>query len=187
MGYVGWVENVVDSSRFDRIDWGLWPSFKNEEGSCIVILRILTSGGLCRVGWKCCRFDSIRSNRHESFPLLSIRHAGSRFARRYSVRIESRRNMRIESNRKVLQTNRLSLGVLDMDEALTTVIHAKKESIQIISTLEYLLQTVLLKFYWSCHGRYWPKLALFDYKCITIASTLFPKWMSLMFTKRGIN
>ena len=26
--------------------------------------------------------DSIRSNRHESFPLLSIRHAGSRFARR---------------------------------------------------------------------------------------------------------
>ena len=57
---------------------------------------------------------SIRSNRPESFPLLSIRHAGSRFARRDAVRVESRRNVRIESNRKVLQTNRLSLGVLDM-------------------------------------------------------------------------
>ena len=32
-----------------------------------------------------------------------------------SVRIGSRRNVRIESNRKVPQTNRLSLGVLDMD------------------------------------------------------------------------
>ena len=31
-----------------------------------------------------------------------------------SVRIESRRNVQIESNRKVPQTNRLSLGVLDM-------------------------------------------------------------------------
>ena len=30
---------------------------------------------------KCCRFDSIRSNRHESFPLVSIRYTGSRFAR----------------------------------------------------------------------------------------------------------
>ena len=47
---------------------------------------------------------------HESFPLLLIRHAGSRFARRDSVRIES--------NRKVPQTNRLSLGVLDMDDLL---------------------------------------------------------------------
>ena len=53
---------------------------------------------------------------HESFPLLLIRHAGSRFARRDSVRIELRRNVRIESNRKVPQTNRLNLGVLDMDE-----------------------------------------------------------------------
>ena len=61
----------------------------------------------------------IRSIRHELFPLLSIRHAGSRFARRDSVRIELRRNVRIESNRKVPQTNRLSLGVLDMDVALT--------------------------------------------------------------------
>ena len=47
--------------------------------------------------------------------MLSIRHAGSRFARRDSVRLEWRRNVRIESNRKVPQTNRLSLGVLDMD------------------------------------------------------------------------
>ena len=51
---------------------------------------------------------------HESFPLLLIRHAGSRFARRDSVRIELRRNVRIESNRKVPMMNRLSLGVLDM-------------------------------------------------------------------------
>ena len=57
----------------------------------------------------------VDSSRHESFPLLSIRHTGSRFARRDSVRIESRRNLRIESNRKVSQTNRLSLGVLDME------------------------------------------------------------------------
>ena len=91
------------------------PRFKNEEGSGIVVSRILTFGGLCRIGLKCFRFESIRSNRHESFPLLSIRHAGSRFARRGSVRIEVRRSVRIESNRKVLQTNRLSLGALDMD------------------------------------------------------------------------
>ena len=63
-----------------RIDWSLWPRFKNKEGSCIVISRILTSSGLCRVGWKCCRFKSIWLNRHELFPLLLIRHAGSRFA-----------------------------------------------------------------------------------------------------------
>ena len=71
-GLWGWVENVVDSSRFDRIDWSLWPRFKNEEGSCIVISRILTSGGLCRVGWKCCRFESIRSNRHESYESTEV-------------------------------------------------------------------------------------------------------------------
>ena len=59
--------------------------------------------------------DSIRSNRHESFPLLSIRHAGSRFARRDSVQIQLRCSVRIELNCKVPQTNRLSLGVLDMD------------------------------------------------------------------------
>ena len=57
MGYAGWVENVVDSSR-----------------------------------------------------------GGSRFAKRDSVRIELRRNVQIESNRKATQTNRLSFGVLDMAE-----------------------------------------------------------------------
>ena len=51
------------------------------ECSCTFISRILTSGGLCRVGWKCCRFDSIGSNRYESFPLLSIHRAGSWFVR----------------------------------------------------------------------------------------------------------
>ena len=50
----------IESTWIVRIDWGLWPCFKNEEGSCIVILRILTSGGLCRVGWECCRFESTR-------------------------------------------------------------------------------------------------------------------------------
>ena len=107
--------NSIESTRIIQIDWSLWPHFKNEEGSCIVISRILTSDRLCRVGWKSCRFESIRSTRHKSFPLLSIRHAVSRFARCDSVRIELRRNMQIESNRKVPQTNRLSLGVLDMD------------------------------------------------------------------------
>ena len=38
------------------------------------------------------------------------------------MRIESRRNLRIESNRKVPQTNRLSLGVLDMDGIPAVVI-----------------------------------------------------------------
>ena len=97
------------------------------------------------------RVDSI--SQHESFPLLSIRHAGNRFARdlqdiapwtmqgglkmlsgdssRFD-RIDSncfpcchsscrrsicaiRYSVRIESNRKLPQTNRLSLDVLDMD------------------------------------------------------------------------
>ena len=35
------------------------------------------------------------------------------------MRIELRCNVRIESNRKVPQTNRLSLGVLDMDVIVT--------------------------------------------------------------------
>ena len=107
--------DLIESTQIVQIDWSLWPRFKNEEGSCIVFSRILTSGGLCRVGWKCCRFDSIRSNQHESFPLLSICHTGSRFARRDSVQIQSRCSVRIELNYKVPQTNRLSLGVLDMD------------------------------------------------------------------------
>ena len=36
---------------------------------------------------------SIRSNRHKSFPLLSIHHAGSQFARRDSMRTELRRSV----------------------------------------------------------------------------------------------
>ena len=36
------------------------------------------------------------------------------------MRIELRRNVRIESNRKMPQTNRLSLGVLDMDAKFTS-------------------------------------------------------------------
>ena len=63
-------------------------------------------------GLKCCRFKSIR---HKSFLLLSIRYAGSRFARHDSVRIKLRCNMRIEWNHKVPLTNQLSLGILDID------------------------------------------------------------------------
>ena len=87
--------NSIKSTRIVRIDRSLWSRFKNEEDSCIVISQILTFGGLYRVGWKCCRFESIWSNRHKSVPLLSICHAGSRFARRNSVQIELRRSVRI--------------------------------------------------------------------------------------------
>ena len=71
----------LDSIELTWIDWSLWRRFKNEEGSCIIISQILTSGGLCRVGWKCCQFELIWSNWYESFPLLSIHHAWSRFTR----------------------------------------------------------------------------------------------------------
>ena len=47
----------------------------------------------------------IQLNRHKSFPLLSIHHGGSQIARGDSMQIESRRNVRIESNCKVLQMN----------------------------------------------------------------------------------
>ena len=69
--YTGWVENVVDSIRFDS----------NESTRIVSLFWKYSVPGLYRVGWKCCRFDSIRTNRHESLPLLSIRYAGSRFAR----------------------------------------------------------------------------------------------------------
>ena len=39
----------IESTRIVRINRSLWPCFKKEEGSCIVISRILTSGGLYRV------------------------------------------------------------------------------------------------------------------------------------------
>ena len=42
------------------------------------------------------------------------------------MRIELRRNVRIESNRKVPQTNRLSLGVLDMDAPCASMMPAKR-------------------------------------------------------------
>ena len=95
LGYTEWVENVVDSTRFDRIDTtpfllcrfdipevdlsetyiestscessrivknlrridsSLLSRFKNEEGSCIIISRVLTSGGA----------DQLLTNRVES-------------------------------------------------------------------------------------------------------------------------
>ena len=77
--YTGWVENVVDSNESTRIV-SLAVDLLHRKSIC-EIFRKYSFPGLYRVGWKCCRFDSIRSNRHESLPLLSIRYAGSRFAR----------------------------------------------------------------------------------------------------------
>ena len=71
MGY-GWVENVVDSTRFDRIDTNRFPCSR-----CVM-------------------------------PEVDLPDASS-------VQIESRRNVRIESNRQVLQTNQLNFCVLDID------------------------------------------------------------------------
>ena len=59
---------------------------------------------------------SIRLDLIESTRIVSpVVDSSCRKSRHDSVRIESRRNVGIESNRKVPQTNRLCLGVLDMD------------------------------------------------------------------------
>ena len=72
----GWVENVVEWTRIASP-----PVDSLCRKSICASLRKYSVPGLYRVVWKCCRFDSIRANRHESFPLLSIRYTGSRFAR----------------------------------------------------------------------------------------------------------
>ena len=64
--------NSIELTCIIWINWSLWPRFTNEEGSCITISQILTSGGLYRVGWKCCRFNLIRSNRHESYESTEV-------------------------------------------------------------------------------------------------------------------
>ena len=80
----GWVENVVESTRI------VSPAVDSlYRKSICASLGNYSVPGLYRVGWKCCRFDSIRTNRHESFPLLSICYTGSRFAR-YLENIASR-------------------------------------------------------------------------------------------------
>ena len=61
------------------------------------------------------RLDSIESTQIVS-PVVDLSCQKS-IARRESIRIKSRHNVRIKSNRKVPQTNHLSLGVLDMDVA----------------------------------------------------------------------
>ena len=82
--YTGWVENVVESTRI------VSPAVDSlYRKSICASLWNYSVPGLYRVGWKCCRFDSIRTNRHESFPLLSICYTGSRFAR-YLENIASR-------------------------------------------------------------------------------------------------
>ena len=72
VGYAEWVENVVDSSRFDRINANRFS---------------------------CCQFV---------MPEVDLREA-TLCESSWDVKV------RIESNRKVPQTNRLSLDVLDMD------------------------------------------------------------------------
>ena len=73
----------IESTRVIRIDWSLWPRFKNDEGSYFVISRILTSGGLYRVvenvvdssrfdgidtnRFPCCRFDMPEVDLHETY------------------------------------------------------------------------------------------------------------------------
>ena len=57
------------------------------------------------------RFDGIDTNR---FPFC--RFVIPEIDLRGATPCESRRNLRIESNRKVPQVNGLSLGVLDMDD-----------------------------------------------------------------------
>ena len=64
-----WVDSI-ESTWIVRIDWSLWPRFKNKEGSCIVISQILTSGGLYRVvenRFSCCRFVMLEGDLHVSF------------------------------------------------------------------------------------------------------------------------
>ena len=56
----------IESTWIVRINWSLWPRFKNEEVSCIIISRILTSSGLYRVVENVVdssRFDQINTNR----------------------------------------------------------------------------------------------------------------------------
>ena len=69
---VGWKCFRFDSIRSNQLEsyesTEESTTFKNEEGSYIFISRILTSGGLCRVGWKCCLenltlFEQIDTNR----------------------------------------------------------------------------------------------------------------------------
>ena len=81
---LGWVKNVVDSTRFQS---NQHKSYELTE-VCGHILRTgkvhvsLFHGSwllLDYAGWVENVVDSIQSNQHESFPLLSIRHARSRF------------------------------------------------------------------------------------------------------------
>ena len=110
--YTGWVENVVDSTRSERIDTNRFPAIVSfYRKSICKSLRKCSFPGLYKVGWKFCRFDSIRTNRHESFPLLSIRYTESRFERYleniasqvYTGWVEnvvdSTRSQRIDTNR----------------------------------------------------------------------------------------
>ena len=74
-----WVENDVDSIEST---WIVSPAVDSlYQKSICTTFKKYSIPGLCRVGWKCCWFDLIRSNQHESCPLLSICHSWSQLAR----------------------------------------------------------------------------------------------------------
>ena len=91
--------------------------------------RWATQGGLKMLS---IRLDSIKSTQIVS-PVVNS-SCRSRFARRDSVQIESRRNMQIESNRKLPWTSQLSLGILDMDGLCEILI------MSCMLTVEYVIQ-----------------------------------------------
>ena len=68
--------------------------------SASTLVRVVLYTQLQSIRLRYLRFDSIRANRHESFPLLWSRYTGSRFARDLE-NIASRVFERIDTNRKV--------------------------------------------------------------------------------------
>ena len=124
-GLWGWVENVVDSSWFDRIDTNRTNRLKfvatfQELGSFIGYFKDLDfrwamQGGLkmLSIQFDSTRFDWIDTNRFPCcrfiMPEVDLRDATPCQSSR-DVHVTNR----IELNRKVPWTNRLSLGVLEL-------------------------------------------------------------------------
>ena len=78
VGYTGWLKMLlirVDSIELTRI---VSPVVDSSCRKSICMYRYFTDLDFwwaIQGGWKCCQFESIWSNRHESFLLLSIRYA----------------------------------------------------------------------------------------------------------------
>ena len=108
--YAGWIENDVNSSRFNRINTNRFPccQFNIPEVDLretrLLANRVESWSASCESSEVCCHVLRMRK-----VHIISLFH-GSWLP---VVRINA---VRIESNRKVPQTNRLSLGVLDMDD-----------------------------------------------------------------------